>query len=88
MIPAKIELALDQKAIQQHVEKQLNDCIQSTLWFVDVKRISALTCISVRALEEDFLSDPRMMAIQLRKNRKRYYPAQKALEVLTEILSE
>lgn len=88
MIPSQINIELDQKAVKQHIEKQLNDCIQSQLWFVDVKRMSVLTCIGVRSLEEAYLSDPRMKAIELRKGRKRYYPATKAFEVLTEIMSE
>lgn len=88
MLPAKIELQLDQQAIQKHIEKQIDDAIAAQLWFVDVKRISELTCIPIRSLEEDILSHPYMKAIEIKKVRKRYYEARKAFEVIKEIMNE
>ncbi|MFM9535518.1 hypothetical protein [Lysinibacillus sp. IITD104] len=88
MIPTKIELQLDKKQIQQHIEKQLDESIQAQLWFVSVERLALLTDMSKRWLEDEILCDPRMRAIERKKNRKRWYLAQQAFEVITEITSE
>lgn len=84
----EINVQIDKRAIQQHIEKQLDDCIQAQLWFVDAEKIASLTCMSVRFLNEDILTDPRMRVIEKRKNRKRWWPAKQALEVINEIMSE
>lgn len=88
MIPTQIELSLDKKAIQRHIEKQLDDAIQSQLWLVSVDKLAQLTDMSKRWLEEEILNDPRMKAIERKKNRKRWYLAQQAFEVISEITSE
>lgn len=82
----EINVQIDKQAIQRHIEKQLDECIISHLWFVDCKRISELTSMSVRFLEDEVFSDPRMRVIEKRKNRKRLYPAKQAFEVISEIL--
>ncbi|MDM5351576.1 hypothetical protein QUF65_11820 [Lysinibacillus sphaericus] len=88
MIPSQIEVNLDKKAIQEHIEKQLNEAIQSQLWLVSVERLVQLTDMSKRWLEDEILCDPRMRAIERKKNRKRWYLAQQAFEVINEITSE
>lgn len=88
MIPAEINLQLDKQAIQAHIEKQLDNAIQAQLWVVDVDKISQLTNMSKRFLEDEILSDVRMRTIERRKARKRYYPAELALKVITEIMNE
>jgi len=84
----EINVQIDQQAIKKHIEKQLDECIVSQLWFVDCKRISELTSMSVRFLEDEVFSDPRMRVIEKRKNRKRLYPAAQAFEVISEIMNE
>ncbi|WP_368044755.1 hypothetical protein [Lysinibacillus sphaericus] len=88
IIPSQIEVNLDKKAIQEHIEKQLNEAIQSQLWLVSVERLVQLTDMSKRWLEDEILCDPRMRAIERKKNRKRWYLAQQAFEVINEITSE
>ncbi len=88
MIPTQIALNIDKKAIQEHIEKQLNEAIQAQLWLVSVERLVQLTDMSKRWLEDEILCDPRMRAIERKKNRKRWYLAQQAFEVITEITSE
>ena len=83
-----INVQMDKVAIQKHIEKQLDQAIQSKLWFVDAERVADLTCMSVRFLNEEIFTDVRMRAIEKRKNRKRWWPADKALEVISEIMSE
>ena len=88
MIPTKIELQLDKKQIQQHIEQELNKAIKSQLWMVDVNKLVELTCISKRYLEQEILSDVRFKAIERKKNSKRWYMAREAFAVLDEITSE
>ena len=88
MIPTQIALNLDKKAIQQHIEKQLDEAIQAQLWLVSVERLALLTDMSKRWLEDEILCDPRMRAIERKKNRKRWYLAQQAFQVISEITSE
>lgn len=79
---------LNPKVVKEHIEKQLDDCIQAQLWFCDAEKIAALTCMSLRFLNEEIFTDPRMRVIEKRKNRKRWWPAKEALEVISEITSE
>ncbi|MGE8037941.1 hypothetical protein [Lysinibacillus sp. NPDC093692] len=88
MLETKIELQLDKQAIQRHIEKQLDETIQSQLWFVDVDKMAKLCCMSKRWLEMEILPDPRMKILERRRNRKKWYPASKALEVINEITAE
>ncbi|WP_369354292.1 hypothetical protein [Lysinibacillus capsici] len=88
MIPSQIEVNLNKKAIQEHIEKQLNEAIQSQLWLVDVEKMAQLCCMSKRWIEMEILPDPRMKILERRRNKKRWYPASKALEVINEITSE
>lgn len=81
----EINVQVDKQAIQKHIEKQLDDCIQAHLWFVDAEKVAELTCMSVRFLNEEIFTDPRMRVIEKRKNRKRWWPAQQALQVISEI---
>lgn len=83
-----IDVKIDKKAIQEHINKQLDEAVQSTLWFVDVDRLIQLTCMSRRFLELEILNDVRMKAIERRKARKKYYPAKDALNVINAITSE
>ncbi len=88
MLETKIELQLDRQAIQNHIEKQLENAIQSQLWFVDVDKMAQLCCMSKRWIEMEILPDPRMKVLERRRNRKKWYPASKALEVINEITAE
>ncbi|MFF5993958.1 hypothetical protein AAGS61_04235 [Lysinibacillus sp. KU-BSD001] len=89
MIPtASIEVQIDKLAVRDYVNKKIEEEVKQALWFVDVKRLAELTCMSERFLEDEFLSDPRMRAIEIKKSRKRWYPAQSAKEVILEITNE
>lgn len=89
MIPTpSIEVQIDRLAVRDYVNRKIEEEVKQVLWFVDVKRLADLTCMSERFLEEEFLSDPRMRAIEIKKSRKRWYPASKAQEVILEIVNE
>lgn len=88
MIPAKIEVVVDEKLVKEEIKKQVDAAVINQLWFCDANKIAELCCLSVRFLEEHVFSDYRMRAIQIQKNRKRIWRSDKALEVIEEILSE
>lgn len=84
----EINVQIDKKAIQDHINKQLDEAVQSALWYVDTEKLSQLTCMSRRYLEENVLNDPRFRAIEVKKNKKRWYKSELALEVLEEIMRD
>lgn len=88
MIPTQVNIQVDAQAVQQHIEKHLENAIQSQLWFLDAERISQLTSMSKRYLEQEVFCDARMRAIEIKKQRKRWWPAKQAFEVISEIVSE
>lgn len=88
MFRSNIELSLDQEEIRLYIEKQLKESIQTNLWFVDLEKIAELSSMSKRWLEDEIICDPRMKSIEIKKNRKRWWPAKKAFEVILEITSE
>lgn len=83
----EINVQIDKQAIQKHIQKQLDECIQNEMWWVSAERIAELTDMSLRYAEEHILSDIRMKAIERRRLRKRFYPAKQAYEVVNEILN-
>ncbi|WP_374966262.1 hypothetical protein [Lysinibacillus sp. RS5] len=88
MFPAHIEVNIDKQAIRQYIEKQLNEEIREVLWLIDLDKMADLTCMSKRWLEDVILCDVRMRTIEVKKNRKRWWPYKQAFEVIKEITSE
>ncbi|PJO45147.1 hypothetical protein [Lysinibacillus xylanilyticus] len=88
MIPAKLEVVVDEQLVKDEVKKQVSSIAFNQLWFVDLEKIAELSSMSKRYLEDEVISDFRMKAIEIKKNRKRWWPAEKAFEVIMEITSE
>lgn len=88
MIPAKIEVVVNEQLVKDEVKKQVSSIVFNQLWFVDLEKIAELSSMSKRWLEDEIVSDVRMKAIEIKKNRKRWWPAEKAFEVIMEITSE
>ncbi|WGT41447.1 hypothetical protein QH639_11885 [Lysinibacillus sp. 1 U-2021] len=88
MFPAKLEVVVDEQLVKDEVKKQVSSIVFNQLWFVDLEKIAELSSMSKRYLEDEVISDVRMKAIEIRKNRKRWWPAEKAFEVIMEITSE
>lgn len=82
---ANVQIELNQEEIREYLKKKLDEEIRETLWLVDVEKMVELTCMSKRYLEQEILSDVRMRAIERRKNKKRWYPAKQAFEIIDEI---
>lgn len=86
MIPAEIKVNIDQKAIQEFVQQELQKQVHQQLLLVDINRLSDLTSMSVRYLEDDILSDPRVRIHERRKNRKRWWVAKPTFEAILDIV--
>lgn len=88
MLPANIEVNLDKQAIREYIEKRLEEEVREVLWLIDLEKMVELTNMSRRFLESDVVCDVRMRAIEIKKNRKRWWPYRQAFEVISEITSE
>ncbi|PFT97982.1 hypothetical protein COK81_05800 [Bacillus thuringiensis] len=87
MIPANVQVNIDEKAIKDYIQQQIDRQIHETLLMVDIEKLVTITSMSKRFLEDEILSDPRMRLIERRRNRKRWWFYKKALEVITEIVN-
>jgi hypothetical protein len=88
MALANVEVSLNEDEIKQYVESRLEDMIRESLILIDVETLSKRMCISRRFLEDEFLSDIRMKAIERRKSRKRLYFYDEVIPVIREIIYE
>ncbi|PCD83154.1 hypothetical protein CNQ87_01840 [Lysinibacillus fusiformis] len=88
MLPANIELQLDKQAIRQYIEKRLDEEVREILWLIDLNKMAELMNMSPRFLESEVVCDVRMRAIEIKKNRKRWWPYRQAFEIINEITSE
>lgn len=90
MQPTIAEPPCDKQSSQKYVKKKLDEALHEALWelwYVDADKLSALTCMSKRWLEDEIFCDVRMRAIEVRKVKKRWWPAKEAREVMKEITS-
>lgn len=81
----------DKKALRQYIENKIDRALlELGLWYVDIDRMSQLTCMSKRFVEEEIVRDPRMRVIEIRRTEdgKRWWPYKEAFEVIREITSE
>lgn len=89
MIPtAEVSVNIDQKQIKDYIEKELQKQINQQLLLVDINKLAELTSMSVRYLEDEILSDPRVRIHERRKSRKRWWLAQPTFQAIDEITYE
>lgn len=89
MVPsAELKVNIDEKAIKEYVEKELQKQINQQLLLVDINKLSELTSMSIRHLEEEILCDPRVKMHERKKSRKRWWLAQPTFEAIEDILDE
>lgn len=83
-------IKLDEAAIKDEIRSQVSEIMKSTdeMWLWDVETMIEKTAMGKTFLEEEFLSDPRMKLIEIKKVRKRWYPVMEAKRVMTEIMEE
>jgi len=70
--------------IEEESQKQFNH----QLLLVDINKLTEITCMSARYLEDEILRDPRVRIHERRKRRKRWWLAQPTFEAIDEITAE
>lgn len=88
MIPAQVSVNIDETAIKDYIQKQLDQQIHDSLLLIDLNKMVEITSMSPRYLEEQILKDPRMKLIERRKDRKRWWIYKEAVIVIRAILDE
>lgn len=89
MIPAaEIKVDIDKEAVKDFVEKEIQKQINQQLLLVDINKLSTLTSMSFRYLEDEILCDPRVKMHERRKSRKRWWLAQPTFKAIEEITNE
>lgn len=83
-------IKLDESAVREEIRIQISEIIKDTdeMWLWDVETMIQKTAMGKTFLEEEFLSDPRMKLIEIKKSRKRWYPVDAAKRAMTEIMEE
>ncbi|MFD2118153.1 hypothetical protein ACFSTH_11740 [Paenibacillus yanchengensis] len=69
MIPAKLEINIDEKAVQEFIKQELQKQVNQQLLLVDINRLSELTSMSTVYLNNEILRDPRVRVHERKKNR-------------------
>ncbi|MEK4629982.1 hypothetical protein MKZ17_17370 [Solibacillus sp. FSL R7-0682] len=85
---AAIKIEVDEKLVKEEVQKQIEQSLVNSLWYIDVAKLSELTSLSKRTLESFVLCDARVKAIEIKRDRKRLYKVEAIKKVLDEIFAE
>ncbi len=88
MLPPKVTIEIDEKAIQDQIEKQIQSQVHHQQLLADINMLSEITCMSVRYLEDEILPDPRVKLHERRRNRKRWWLYKPTIEAITNIVDE
>lgn len=88
MIPAQVQVNIDENVIRDYINQQLDKQIHETLLLVDAEKLAEITSMSKRFLEEVVLSDPRVRIHERRKARKRWWLYKPTIQAIEEIVNE
>ncbi|SEN86975.1 hypothetical protein SAMN04488134_102145 [Amphibacillus marinus] len=88
MIPAKVNVEINEAEIAQHIKQRIDELLRDSLIMIDVDTLAKKMCLSKRFIEDEFLSDIRIRAIQRKKSRKRMYFYDELVPVIREIVYE
>ncbi len=87
MIPtAQVEIQVDEQQVREFIEQELKKQIHQNLLLVDINKLSEITCMSIRYLDDEILSDPRVKIHERRKNRKRWWIYEPTIKAIISIL--
>lgn len=83
-------IQLDENLVKEEIKEQVQQILKDTteLWLWDVETLAKKMSMSNAFVEEEFLRDPRMKRIEIRKSRKRWYQVDEAKKVIQEIMNE
>ncbi|MGA3678231.1 hypothetical protein [Lysinibacillus agricola] len=88
MIPANVQINIDEKAIKKYIQEQIDSQIRETILFIDIEGLVKITNFSKRFLEDAVLSDPRVKQFQRQRARKRFWFYEPTIEAIKEIVDE
>ncbi|MGE7954644.1 hypothetical protein [Lysinibacillus xylanilyticus] len=88
MIPANVQINIDEKAIKEYIQEQIDSQIRETILFIDIEGLVKITNFSKRFLEDAVLSDPRVKQFQRQRARKRFWFYEPTIEAIKEIVDE
>lgn len=87
-MPAQLSVDIDQEQIKEIIEREIQKQINQQLLLVDINKLSEITCMSVRYLEDEILSDPRVKIHERKKSRKRWWIYEPTIKAIINILDE
>ena len=70
---AEVTVNINKNAIKDFIKKEIKKEIDQQLLLVDINKLSLLTSISKRYLEEHILNDPRVKQFERKRYRKRWW---------------
>lgn len=89
MIPTgEVTISINEKELKDYIEQELSKQIHQQLILADINKLSEVTCMSVRYLEDEILHDPRVRLHEVRKSRKRWWIAQPTFKAIIDIVSD
>lgn len=89
MIPAQVQIDINQDVIKNYINEKLDENIKESLFTWDINEMAKRTCMSKSFLENEILHDPRMKLLERRKEKgKRYWFFEESLKVIREIMDE
>lgn len=84
---AEVTVNINRQAVRNFIEKELQKQINQQLLLVDINKLSELTSMSIRYLEDEFLQDPRVKIYERKKNRKRWWLAEPTFKAIEQIVN-
>ncbi|MFD2118167.1 hypothetical protein ACFSTH_11665 [Paenibacillus yanchengensis] len=88
MIPATVEIHIDQDVIKEYIQQELQKYVHQQLLLVDIRKLAELTSMSVDHLNETILHDPRVKMYERKKRNKRWWLAQPTFDAIVEVVNE
>ena len=88
MLPAAVNIEIDQQALQERIKEEVQKQVYFQALLTDVETLCEITCMSKRFLEDYILSDPRVHQHLRRRDRKTFYLYEPTIEAIKQIVDE
>jgi len=85
---AQIQVELNHDEIRGFIESEVQKQLNQQLLLVDINKLSQLTSMSPRYLEEYVLPDPRVKLHERRRDRKRWWIYEPTVRAIISIINE
>ena len=84
---AQVQIEINEQEVRDFIEKELQKKINQQLLLVDINKLSELTSMSPRFLEEHIISDPRVKLHERRRDRKRWWIYEPTMKAIISIIN-